>query len=381
MHIRILYYKGKNDATFVRTLSYSKGFIQNGATVSISFLLPPEVGWNMDFRNGIKTEDLFIGCPSILKKFRVTTYLYSISKFLKSIKKNDILFFSLPYLNSLVAAKAKRKKARFFMEFTEIPYYKIKPGVLRLFQSKSQFYAAKRADFVCVISQGLSRYYQNKGIEKIYVINMFVDFDRFTANDDNETQYDPNLISYCGTVSNSKDGVDILIKSFALTHTTHPSARLNIIGSTSHEAMKTLHDLVQDLQVEGSVSFLGRVPYKSIPILLKQSGILALARPSSCQAEYGFPTKLGEYLCSTRPVVITRTGEIDHFLTDHESCVFAMPDNAVDFSEKLNWCLDNYPSATMIGKNGYYVAKTYFSAYLETKKIINILETSTNSLS
>lgn len=370
MQIRIVYYKGKSDATFIRTLGYAKGFVQNGASVRFSFLLPPEKGWSMENYNGIARDNLFEGCPLVLNRFRPTIYFFSLCKLLRSVRKGDILYFTLPFLNTIVAAFAKLKGAKFFMEFTEIPYYKIKPGLLRYITSSSQILAAKRADFICVISKGLANFYRHVGITRIHVINMFVDIERFKDVQVDLKDFQQNLITYCGSVSNSKDGVDILIKSFAIVHKKHPEARLRIVGSTSEAAMKSLQNLVKISGVEECVEFTGRVPFENIPQLLKNSGILALARPSSTQAQYGFPTKLGEYLCTSRPVVITRTGEIDHFLKDGESCLFAKADDINDFAEQLNWCFENYENATQIGRNGCNVACTNFSALIETKKVL-----------
>lgn len=370
MQIRIIYYKGKSDATFIRTLSYAEGFVQNGISVRLSFLLPPEQGWTMENNIGITQENLFEGCPLILKKFRPTVYFYSLCKLLRSIGKGDVLYFTLPFLNTIVAAFAKLRGAKFFMEFTELPYYKINPGLLRYITSTSQLLAAKLADFVCVISKGLADFYHHAGVSRIHVINMFVDIERFKDAQVDSNDFQQNLITYCGSVCNSKDGVDILIKSFVIVHEKHPEARLRIIGTTSEMAMKSLQNLVKFSGVEEYVEFTGRVPFQNIPQLLKNSGILALARPSSAQAQYGFPTKLGEYLCTARPVVITRTGEIDLFLKDGESCLFAKADDVNDFAEKLNWCFENYEDAVKIGQNGSKVACTSFSALIETKKVL-----------
>jgi len=371
MHIRIIYYKGKNDATFLRTLGFAKGFVSNGSDVRFTFLLPPEDNWHLDSSDNIVQENIFESCPSFFKRCRFAIYLYSICKTLFTLKRDELLFFTLPYFNVLLALASKAKKVHYFMEFTEYPYYKIVPGVLRYIQSTSQLIAAKYADFVCVISNGLREYYTKKGISRICVVNMFVDTKRFTSLNSELSIVNPELISYCGSVSNLKDGVDILIKSFHIVHQSHPFARLRIIGTASQELMNSLKELTLNLGIEDYVEFTGRVSYDSMPSLLYQSGILALARPSSIQAQYGFPTKLGEYLCTSRPVVVTRTGEIDHFLKDVDSCVFARPDDIEDFATKLNWCIENYQEATKIGRNGLKVALDCFSAENETKKVID----------
>ena len=44
--------------------------------------------------------------------------------------------------------------------------------------------------------------------------------------------------------------------------------------------------------------------------------MLVLARPDNIQAKGGFPTKLGEYLATGNPVVVTKVGEIPNYLID-----------------------------------------------------------------
>ena len=53
-----------------------------------------------------------------------------------------------------------------------------------------------------------------------------------------------------------------------------------------------------------------------MPKYLCNAKLLALARPDSIQAQGGFPTKLGEYLATGRPVVVTKVGEIPDYLED-----------------------------------------------------------------
>ena len=131
--------------------------------------------------------------------------------------------------------------------------------------------------------------------------------------------------------------------------------------------------LAKDLGVEESVVFTGMMAAERIPQILKNATILALDRPDNIQAKYGFPTKLGEYLLTGNPTVLTRVGDLPLFLKDGESALFAQPDNPEDFAAKMNWCLEHPAEAQDIGTKGREVAQQYFSYATETQKMVEVM--------
>ena len=66
--------------------------------------------------------------------------------------------------------------------------------------------------------------------------------------------------------------------------------------------------------MKDSIVFTGIVSAADIPQILKNAAVLALDRPDSLQAQCGFPTKLGEYLLTENPVIVTKVGDIPLFL-------------------------------------------------------------------
>ena len=134
-----------------------------------------------------------------------------------------------------------------------------------------------------------------------------------------------------------------------------------IIGKSVEAAViDQLKDLACELRVENNIVFTGVVAPKEMPQLLYNARILALARPDNLQAQNGFPTKLGEYLATGNPVVVTRVGEIPLFIKDMENGFLAEP-NPESFSEKLSWVADNYEEALSIGGKGRELAFSEFS--------------------
>ena len=200
---------------------------------------------------------------------------------------------------------------------------------------------------------------------------MFVDSGRFQI----EKSKDINpYIAYCGILSYGKDGLDILIKSFEIFHRTHPEYRLKLIGrAVSSDEMTSLKNLCKQVGIEDSVDFTGQILPSKMPRLLVDAKVLALARPNNLQAQNGFPTKLGEYLSTGNPVVVTSVGEIPFFIKDGVNGYLAKPDDPNCFAEKLCWVADNYQEACMVAVEGRKLAENEFSYKTQSKVLFELM--------
>lgn len=218
-----------------------------------------------------------------------------------------------------------------------------------------------RIDILAVISKSLCRYYQQyvKSDAKIIHLPMTVDFSRF-ENVNETKKHKKRYIAYCGTLNIKKDGVDILIRSFINIMHMFPDLHLFLVGNYSTKSeYHFFKNLVKKHDATNKVSFLGPISREEIPAFLSEAEILALARPASKQAEGGFPTKLGEYLATGKPVCVTSTGEIEHYLKNNESAFLATPGSVDSFTEALIRAL-TYKNATTIGEAGKHVALQNF---------------------
>ena len=110
-----------------------------------------------------------------------------------------------------------------------------------------------------------------------------------------------------------------------------------------------------------------------MPQILKNAKVLALDRPKNKQADYGFPTKLGEYLLTENPVVVTKVGTIPDFLEDGVSALMSEERNPEEFASKICWALEHPDEAAIIGRAGAEVAMKYFNAQIEGDKMYNIM--------
>ncbi len=191
-------------------------------------------------------------------------------------------------------------------------------------------------DGIIVISQSLEEYFGRVAGPgaKLLRIPILVDFNRFAP-----VKREPRKevrVAYCGDPYGNKDGVPILLEAFARISAEVPDARLWIIGdSFVPGVLDGLRAKAEGFGIGGRVVFTGRVPATEVPRLIGEADVLALARPSGLQAQGGFPTKLGEYLATGNPVVVTRVGELQEWLEDGREVFFCVPDSVDAFADRL----------------------------------------------
>lgn len=261
------------------------------------------------------------------------------------------------------------KDIKLICEFTEIPFYGRRKNIVNSIKEYVKLKLALKSTGIFVITQSLYDYYSNAGVKNIEIINMFVDTSRF--NSQNIASNSDKYIAYCGTISEFKDGVDCLIRAFSVFQKEYSDYKLKIIGKfESQTSERNLRSLVSQLELNSNVEFTGMVSSQLMPTILSSAKILALARPDNEQSKYGFPTKLGEYLATGVPVVVTNVGELNYFLKDKVNCIFSKPDNYLDFASKLMWVADNYSESCIIAQEGKRLTQNEFSVETQVNKAL-----------
>jgi glycosyltransferase involved in cell wall biosynthesis len=305
------------------------------------------------------------------RKLRFIIHRFNVWRFTNRVKAGDTVWiYDLP---EAVIRLATKKDIHIYNEVTEHPEIGVAAGGSRK-RVYRRINAIKHIESLFVISSKLKQAYIDRGVEKdkIHIINMTVDPSRF---ENLKKQGNEKSIVYCGNGANNKDGVDQLIKSFALVHNKYPGFRLTIIGPSPKRGDASGNiELVEQLGLQESVIFSGQKSPEEVPQLLKNATILALDRPDSLQAQNGFPTKLGEYLLTGNPVCVTNVGDIPLFLKDGESAIVAEHDNVEDFSSKLLWIIEHPQEAAIIGKRGQEVALEHFNPMKEAKKMLRVMK-------
>ena len=231
----------------------------------------------------------------------------------------------------------------------------------------------KLFDGLIVMTKPLFEYFKTKVKKscRLFEMPMTVDTDRFNIEPRKNELGD--YFAYCGNMSNKKDGIINLLDSFVAVEKRFPDIKLVLIGGTNDDNYLTF--LKQHVKDKGlnNVIFYGAVSRDEMPSLLINAKGLLLARPSSLQSSGGFPTKLGEYLSTGNPVVVTTVGDIPLYLNKSNAFIVSPDDNDA-FSSAMITVLEDYDKALQVGMKGKELAMSVFCAKVQSKRLESYLQ-------
>lgn len=321
-----------------------------------------------------------INGQKVTSKSMISTTLGMLSDYLllkKSIKNYDVVYCTVSDNRIINTAmyEAQRHGLPIVHERTEMPdiFYDDTPKSQRAL--KSYLNKVSAFDKIFTISNPIRDYFIENGVpaEKIHIYPMIVDPNRFDGIHKQKKAY--RYVAYCGNLSNSKDGVADLIEAYGRSKSKN-TYKLMLIGTKPSGDEKNLYDgLIMKYGLEDKIVFRGQVSRDEMPQILTDADVLLLCRPDNRQALGGFPTKLGEYLSTGNPVLVTRVGDIDKYIVDSENGYLAKPNDPKDFSEKLDYIISNYDKALTVGERGKELAYDAFNYRVQTQKVVNIIDT------
>ena len=382
-------------ASTSRIIAYAGGFIDNGARVKVVCYRPTEKKNNVINKeiSGIYNHIPFIyscnnniirnniisrNIANFISIFRVVS---TISKYNKNDKVHAILLYSKYFMISLIFRLfTSRHNIIFLKEENEYPEVVFKNTTIfhRFYIYLYSKFIYKLFDGFLIITDTLLDYINPRKQKKALALKVpiIVNRDRF---DSITNHLNNENITFCGYIGwnnegVNKEGVPILIDAFKIVKKKYSGIKLQIIGYSPYpEDFDKINNQIKNLGLENDVIILKGINSTEILGYLVESKILVLARPSSRQSSGGFPTKLGEYLMTGKPVVVTNVGEIEYYLKDGVNAYISEPNSSVKFAEKLLEVLDNYDSALKIGQKGKETAIKEFDNVRCAKNILDFI--------
>jgi glycosyltransferase involved in cell wall biosynthesis len=213
-----------------------------------------------------------------------------------------------------------------------------------------------KSDKLLVFSLYLKNYYQGLGYDekKIMVQPNLTDFD-FWKTDDNDIKY---TFGYSGAPY-LKDGLHDLFKAISQLKEENIDISLLVIGDATFgkSLIPSLKEECEILGISGKVFFTGLVELAKVKKYLSECRILAITRPSTLQTQAGFPTKLGEYFATKRPVLATNFGDMEKYFCDGKDIVMAECGDSGSIARKIKWMMNNTEELDLIAERGYIRAQ------------------------
>lgn len=183
------------------------------------------------------------------------------------------------------------------------------------------------------------------------------------------------FIFHAGTLLQQKDGILGMIEAFGMAkqRLTKPIKYIltGSIESSSHP--DELRRLIEKYQIEDSLEFVGYLNRDQIKEYLTHASLVISNRPKSKQDYYGFSTKVGEYLASGTPLLMTNWGEAVNWLEDGKSAIITEPENTAALADAIVRVFENPNESRRIGLAGQEVCRNSFDYRNWSKQLLDFL--------
>lgn len=221
------------------------------------------------------------------------------------------------------------------------------------------------------INKKLVDYYNNiRTTSRVMVLPTIIDTDRFqNIVMSNGVKY----LCYVGGMDLSNDNVDLIIKAFAIIADKYPEIELHLYGRPCENDKMILEGIVKDYHLEKRVFLKGYIGYYDVPRIMANACIMVTSQSNSKRAEGGLPTKVGEYLMSGVPSILSDVSTISQFLIDKKHVFIVPPDNVDIYASTIEYVLNNYDEAKQIAAAGRQFVESNYSYKVQGKRLVNFL--------
>ena len=373
----------EGNAATNRVYTYAKGFTENGIIVHVICFGSQYNSEGDGQTNGIKFYHPFGQRKRnkyfVIRRFQKLLKYFNAIKLIKRINNDEKIIainsWTDIFLNHLLAwFLAKIFKTKLIVECSEHPLRQYQNGALKKKIGILKFYLeANLCDGVFCISQFLVDFYRKYGVNqrKLFLVPSTVDPARFTKTGENPITRP--YIGYFGSLTFVRDNVDLLIRAFARVSSKHSEMQLVLGGFCSESEKKQLLDLIAELNIQSKVQLLGFLTREEILTYISHADILVMVRSNDLQSKASYPSKLTEFLASSKPVITVNVGEIPLYLSDGVNAFLVEPGNPDALAKKLNYVIRNYELAQKVGQKGKELTDTIFNYNYQVKRMIGFI--------
>jgi glycosyltransferase involved in cell wall biosynthesis len=366
-----------------RIYTYAKGFVESNVSTYVicnrnDYLINGNgIVDGIQYFNPINQTER---SNSLVKRnwFKVVKYLNTI-RLIKRIHKKDKITAILidthdSYTHLFSYYLARKINTKLIVEKSEHPLRLFQGNFLKRLRGLIKLKVESRfCDGILCISQFLVDFYLHHGLpqSKLILIPSTVDPGRFIETKEKPVPY--KYIGYFGGLTFTRDNIDVLINAFALTIKNHPDIHLVVGGFCTEKERKQLEKLILDLKLSSKVNLLEYLPRSEIISYIVHSYILVMVRAKDLETQASFPSKLTEYMVTSKPVITVNVGEIPNYLTDGVNAFLVDPGDCVILADKIDYVLNNYEIALEVAQRGKQLTNTIFNYNSQAKRMIGFI--------
>ena len=374
--ITTLSFTDSNSAGYNRILNYAKALSSNSINVILfSYkdkfynLLDLEPICSNVFK--IKEERLsfsyfqaflsLIRLRRILTNNRTAYVFYPTSKFF-----SDFIFFfifKVIYSNKIFCEINELRHSyvqnRFVLKKPCFPIIVILRNAIDFFFYRMLEVSYSKYNGIITISSNLNTYIK-KYNSKVLTIPILVDVpEKYEYCD---LHFNENFnIGFFGTISFKKEGLSNLFQAIKSLLDKNYNFKLFLYGPISDIEKKVLQNLINEESILSSIIYKGIFSHHLIFTEMRKMNLLFLPRPLNTQTNFGFSTKLAEYLISGVPVLVTDVSDNKIYIKDGFNGYMFDEISATGFERKLIDIVGNYEvEKHIVSKEAFNTAKNHF---------------------
>lgn len=375
----------EGNASTNRVYTYAKGLNENGLNIHVVCFENEYISDLEGITEGLKYYHPFGQTTRnnyfLIRRWqKFVKYFKTISLFRKIAKKENIetiMVYTMRLSTHLFAWYLSRAHgAKLVKECSEHPLINYQRSSLKKIRGYIKLkIESKLSDGIFCISNFLVDFFKHHGVgqKKLFLIPSTVDPARFYSNE--VSPFPHPYIGYFGGLTFNRDNVDILIKAFATLTNKYPDLNLILGGFCSEKEMKQIEKLINELNLSSKVTVLEYLARNEIIRYIVHSKILVMVRARDLETQASFPSKLTEYMATSKPVITVKVGEIPDYLTDGVDSFLVEPGDCNELAGKLDYVLNNYDSALEVANHGKQLTTTTFNYHFQAKRIIQFLST------
>ena len=217
----------------------------------------------------------------------------------------------------------------------------------------------EKCDGIWAVSSDIAEFWSRNGVppERIFISHTAVRRGFF------EAVSSPARSSEAVYLGNLVREMDYLIEIAEMVAEDVPDFHITIYGDAPPADRAAMIQQIASRGLSESMTVEAAVPPVEVPGVLRNADVLLV--PRALKGPFppeGFPQKLGEYLASGRPTVVTAVRDIPKYLKDDVNAFVVPPDDTKAFAEAVVKVLRNPENAEKVGAKGREVAARLFSA-------------------
>lgn len=375
----------EGDASTNRVHTFAKGLTENGKPVNVICFANEYNSAGDDQINAIRYFHPF-GQRKRNKYFLVRRwekfikYFRTIKLFRKLNKEEHIeviIIYTMRLTTHMFAwFLSAILRSSLVKECSEHPMLRFHNGKFKSLAGKIKLrMESKFTDGIFCISRYLIEFFNANGVpeNKLFLLPSTVDPTRFDVIGGSPVDF--KYVGYFGGLTFDRDNVDVLVKAFKPVSKNHVDIKLILGGFCTAAERKQLEDLIAELELNSQVVLLKYLPRELITRYIGHSYILVMVRSMLLETQASFPSKLTEFLATSKPVITVSTGEIPDYIYDGQNAYVVEAGNTLQISGKLEYIIENYDEALEVGKKGKQLADTVFNYNYQAKRMISFFET------